>query len=135
MIIHGQYINPTVCATILIALTCALIGRTSWWKARKDKPMSAPMGLAFASALLITAWYLDEGEIRAKAEPAPSAPASAPSPPILPPPPCIHEVCSERPAELRCVELREAARYLSPCIRFEIQYARHCDCDTWGPRP
>ena len=42
-------------------------------------------------------------------------------------PPCIHEVCSDRPARLRCNHWSG-----SSCDGFDINYEHHCRCDTWG---
>lgn len=58
-------------------------------------------------------------------------PASDAAPPA-PAPPCIHEVCEDRPRFLDCV-----ATGVTParCDRFEIRYEWHCRCDTWGVVP
>jgi hypothetical protein len=61
----------------------------------------------------------------------PIAPALDAAPPE-PAPPCIHEVCGDRPRFLDCV-----ATGITParCDRFEIRYEWHCRCDTWGAAP
>lgn len=67
-------------------------------------------------------------------EPMPSA--SAPPAPAPTGPPCIHQLCAQRPAFLNCaseaVNGQFSTRY---CARWEIQYEHHCDCDAWGPAP
>lgn len=60
----------------------------------------------------------------APAEPSPVAATVTPAPTA---PPCIHEVCGDRPARLRCNHWS-----VSSCDVFDIHYERHYTCDTWG---
>ena len=75
--------------------------------------------------------------LRGDAVPVTDDVATAARPPLatMPPagpsaPPCIHEVCGERPKRLRCVAA--AAVGGAKCEAFDIEYARHCTCDAWG---
>ena len=63
--------------------------------------------------------------------PAPPPATVAPAPPG---PPCIHEVCADRPAGLTCTWWRDGAHEVA-CGRFKLEYERHCECDTWGSLP
>jgi hypothetical protein len=56
-------------------------------------------------------------------------PASDAAPPA-PAPPCIHEVCADRPVRLRC---HGGGMYY--CNGYDIDYEWHCRCDTWGVVP
>ena len=56
-------------------------------------------------------------------------PASDAAPPE-PAPPCIHEVCEDRPVRLRC---HYGGMYY--CNEYVFDYEWHCRCDTWGAVP
>ena len=56
----------------------------------------------------------------------PIAPALDAAPPE-PAPPCIHEVCADRPTRLRC-----ANESMYFCRTYVVDYEWHCRCDTWG---
>jgi hypothetical protein len=43
-------------------------------------------------------------------------------------PPCIHEVCAERPVALVGV----GSSSYSGFSRYSIKYEHHCTCDRWG---
>lgn len=51
----------------------------------------------------------------------------SPAPIVVAPPPCLHEVCAERPSALRCIDSN--GHY---CSRYVFDYERHCDCDKWA---
>jgi hypothetical protein len=53
---------------------------------------------------------------------------SKPAPP--PAPPCIKEVCAQRPGWLLC-----ETPYTGLCGKYRIAYEHHCDCVEWGPLP
>ena len=42
-------------------------------------------------------------------------------------PPCVHEVCGDRPVRIRCYS---ATTYF--CNEYAVDYERHCHCDAWG---
>lgn len=42
-------------------------------------------------------------------------------------PPCIHEVCGERPARLKCDQFSTGR-----CDGYAVLYERHCVCDRWA---
>ena len=72
------------------------------------------------------------------------APTPTPTPEALPwtsstmppGPPCVHEVCGERPAALQCVYVTTGIGNRSDvCSRWSIQYERNCMCDTWATVP
>lgn len=53
------------------------------------------------------------------------------SKPTSPPaPPCIKDVCAQRPGWLRCESPQTGY-----CRVYRIDYEHHCDCVAWGPLP
>lgn len=90
-------------------------------------------GVSFAVAVLIgaaVALYNRPVNI----EPVPVLPDTSRAPPVAGPP-CIHEVCGERPRFLNCVYTNGGSSPSAPryCARWAIEYEHHCDCDRWGP--
>ena len=43
-------------------------------------------------------------------------------------PPCIHEVCAERPSHLTC----DSRGVYNSCDVWRVRYEHHCTCDQWG---
>ena len=58
----------------------------------------------------------------APAQPSPVTTTAAP-----PAPPCIHEVCGDRPARLRCYDYTTHL-----CRGYAIDYEHRCTCDACG---
>lgn len=81
-----------------------------------------------AVALLLAACTPPAVDIGPDASAVPAAPA------VVAGPPCIHQVCGERPRFLQC-EAWRVGHQESACSRFEIQYEHHCVCDAWAPAP
>lgn len=69
----------------------------------------------------ITFLACNEAADSSKQNPVPQAPQP-------PAPTCAEERCTDRPAALQCTENREG-KY---CVRYELEYARHCDCLRWN---
>ena len=90
----------------------------------------APVRLATVGAAVVVVCLmaivcaLDGG---ASDPPVPVADVVAIASPATTAPPCIHEVCGDRPTRLRCNHWSG-----SSCDGFDIHYARHCTCDAWG---
>jgi hypothetical protein len=59
-----------------------------------------------------------------------SQPVHVEEPPPPPSPPCIKEVCAQRPGWLVC-----ETPYTGMCGKYRIAYEHHCDCVEWGPLP
>lgn len=87
--------------------------------------------LAVAFLIVLIVAYVDKGkqEERRREEEQHRIEASK-----VDAPPCIHEVCAERPGKLVCIAEAKGFRE-SYCGAFVIEYEHHCDCDQWGPAP
>jgi hypothetical protein len=55
-------------------------------------------------------------------------PAPPPGSTAPPAPPCIHEVCAERPVRLRCEDINS----MHYCRVYAIEYEHHGTCDRWA---
>jgi hypothetical protein len=60
----------------------------------------------------------------------PPAPVRREAGPDPAPPPCVREVCAQRPGWLVC---ESGLTYY--CARYRVAYEHHCDCAEWGPPP
>lgn len=97
---------------------------------RDDGPLFKPKQAPFTAAIVVLAVVLMAGCGEHTALRAVPVAASA-APVVSVPPPCIHEVCSERLRDLTCV-----AQYPdNACKHYVFGYEQRCDPDKWGPVP